>query len=69
MGSNSADETFQTAEKLSWVGSWGLDMGGFRPLIGGGFHTDISDDAAASRGKWKGVKAREMGTREESRKA
>lgn len=55
MGSNSADETFQTAEKLSWVGSWGLDMGGggagFRPLIGGGFHGDISDDAAASRGK------------------
>lgn len=25
--------------------------GGFRPLIGGGFHADISDDAAASRGK------------------
>lgn len=28
-----------------------VGKGGFRPLIGGGFHTDISDDAAAARGK------------------
>lgn len=25
--------------------------GGYRPLIGGGFYNDISDDAAATRGK------------------
>lgn len=50
MGFGSMDETPQTAEKLSWVGGWGLDAGGgggFMPLIGGRFHADISDDAAA----------------------
>lgn len=62
MGFGSVDETPQTAEKLSWVGGWGLDAGGgggFMPLIGGRFHADISDDAAA----WGTQKDRKRGAR------
>lgn len=33
----------QTVEELSWVGG----TEGLKPLIGGRFHTDISDDDAA----------------------